>query len=92
MSKTRFTQFNWCCWGIVSLCFAPTPSAGEGIKDGLGKPDAQPNRVSGQVIQTNGQPAVRATIHVRGHEQSGIDAHITTDNQANRAIFIRNAM
>ncbi len=89
MSQSRFSHTDWCGWSIFSLCIASSLSAADGIQDGWGKPDAQPNEVSGQVVLINGQPAARANIHVRGHEQSGINGHITADEQGHFKFMVR---
>ena len=45
----------------------------------FGKPDAPVNRISGQVMGTNGQHASEAIVRIVGHKWSEIDATIVTD-------------
>lgn len=80
---------KWCWWAYLTLCCLYPLAAADDLQDGMGKLDAQPNRISGQVILTNGQPAAGATIHVRGHAQSGIDARIIANEHAKFEFVVR---
>lgn len=55
--------------------------------DGLGKADAEPNQLSGQVLLVDGLPASHAKLRVHMPGPSGVDATITT-NADGRIDFI----
>lgn len=63
----------------VGLLLLATGAVANEPDDGLGKADAQPNRITGQVVLADGLPASHAKVHVHMPVPSGIDATITTD-------------
>lgn len=58
-------------------------------EDGLGKADADPNHISGQVVLADGMPASHAKLHVHMSVPSGIDATITTDAEGRFDFIVR---
>ena len=74
---------QWCLQWLsvlsVGLMLLVAGAVASEPDDGLGKADAQPNRLTGQVVLAEGQTASHAKIHVRGSAYSGIDATITTE-------------
>lgn len=58
-------------------------------EDGLGEADAEPNRITGQVVLADGQPASHAKIQVRLPMPSSIDATLTTDADGRFDFIVR---
>lgn len=56
---------------------------------GIGKSDAPPNRIKGQVLFLDGQPAARSKVQFRGLKMTGIDASATADDQGNFEVILR---
>lgn len=61
----------------------------EDAEVGIGIPDAPPNRLKGQVVFIDGQPAARSKIQIRGLKMTGIDVSVTTDDQGYFEVVLR---
>ncbi len=55
----------------------------------IGKPDAPPNPISGQVLEADGKPAAFAKVLIRGHEKYDVDATFPTDENGRFEFVLR---
>ncbi len=86
----RKVKAGWALIGFTSFAMLLTiEHAFPQTQTDIGKPDALPNPISGQVFEADGKPAAFAKVFVRGYATYGVDASVPTDENGRFKFVVR---